>query len=35
MNTVPSFELQRVASECVELVDAQFQRQLDWSVDSL
>ncbi|ONI71353.1 hypothetical protein ALI144C_52050 [Actinosynnema sp. ALI-1.44] len=35
MNAAPAFELLRIAKKCVDLVDAQFQRQLDWSVDSL
>ncbi|MCP2256443.1 hypothetical protein LX15_000126 [Streptoalloteichus tenebrarius] len=35
MSTIPTTDLRRAAEDCVELVDAQFGRHLDWSVDSL
>ncbi|MBP2337161.1 hypothetical protein JOF41_003339 [Saccharothrix coeruleofusca] len=35
MDTTPDFDMLRLANQCVELVDAQFGRQLDRTVDSL
>ena len=35
MTNIDQTGLRSIAQECVELVDAEFGRRLDWSVDSL